>query len=66
MSGRLGGPLGLTHMLQCFSGQLLGVGDPLFHQVQDDGDQADHTPVVVPGLVAAEVVHHVVRVSAGR
>lgn len=45
---------------------VLGVGDPLFHQVQDDGDQADHTPVVVPGLVAAEVVHHVVRVSAGR
>lgn len=52
-------------MLQGFAGQLLRMGDPFFHQVQHDGDEADHASVVVPGLVTAEVVHHVVRVPAG-
>lgn len=67
-SGLRGGPLALpgpTHVLQCLPGQLLRAGDPLLHQVQDDGDEADHAAVVVPGLVAAQAVHRVVRVPAG-
>lgn len=53
-------------MLQHFARQLLGMSNPLFHKVQDYRDEADHAPIVVPGLIAAEVVHHIVRVPAGQ
>lgn len=42
------------------------MGDPLFHEVQDNGDEADYTAIVVPGLVTAEVVHHIMRVPTGQ
>lgn len=55
-----------THALEHVSRELLRVGHPLLHAVQDDGDEAHHPAVMVPGFVAAEMVDHVVRVSAVR
>lgn len=49
-------------MLQHFARQLLRMSNPLFHKVQDYRDEADHASIVVPGLIAAEVVNHFVRI----
>lgn len=44
----------------------LGRRHALLQEVQDHRDQAHHPPVVIASLVAAQVVHLIVRVSEGK